>query len=354
MPGVSLVIPVFNVAAVVTECLRSVQGNAVGVDLELIVIDDGSSDDSASVVENILGTGEWPPRLFLRQDNRGLSAVRNLGARLARGDYLAFLDSDDRLAPGGLVRLLRLAQSADADVAMGRTLIFDGHTGAFTPFYDAALWDQLLGGRPSRIFEGGQGAGLLALEPNANYRLMRRAFYREQELSFPEGLLFEDAPVHFRMLTRARRVALQNDVYYHYRVNRPGKITEERSHRRFDVLRVARLALDELDAASVGPDQGGAALRVLFRLAWGCGAMTLPEQQQRFFQEACAVFGSDLPRAWIRHYRRRHRWDPRHWLLGELLTRGEASLLARLAAGQRPLLPMAGFALKLLARIDPV
>lgn len=352
IPAVSLVIPVFNVAAVVTECLRSVQGNALGLDLELIVIDDGSTDDSARVVEKVLSTGHWPPTLFLRQSNQGLSAVRNLGARLARGEYLAFLDSDDRLAPGGMASLLALARRAEADVAMGRTLIFDGATGALAPFYDAVLWGRLLGGQPSRVFQGGQESGLLALEPNANYRLVRRVFYREQGILFPEGLLFEDAPVHFRMLARAQCVVLQDAVYYHYRVNRPGKITEQRSHRRFDVLRVARLAVDELKSAPADPDQGGAALRVLFRLVWGCGTMTPPDQQGRFFREACEVFGVAVPRAWIRHYRLRHRWDPRHWLLGELLIRGESSMLAGFAAGRRPLIPLAGVALKALVRND--
>lgn len=350
-PDVSIIVPVYNVAPYVAECLESLRAGAGDVNLELIVIDDGSTDGSVGVIEAIIGTGNWPPLLFLRQANRGLSAVRNLGVTLARGEYIGFLDSDDLIDPFALRRMLDLARASGAEVVLGRTEVFDSANQRVSPFYDSQCWDALVNGASWRCTDAGQAPRVLSLEPNANYRLIRRKFYLEQQLQYPEGLFFEDAPVHFRMLLKARRIALLNSLYYRYRINRPGKITEEISQRRFDVLKVMELAIQELKGDMAAPEQAGAALRVLFRLAWGCGIMTLPEHRQAFFAAACAVLGSQVPDSWLDAYLQQHRLDPRHYLLGLMLTGGQASILGDVANQKRPLPAIMAFLLRtVLAR----
>lgn len=338
-PQVSLVVPVFNVEPYLAECLASIADNAGAIDLELIVIDDGSTDGSLALAHAFLQAERRLPAVLIQQANQGLSAVRNLGATLASGRYLGFLDSDDRLAAGALGSLLRLAEASGSDVVLGRTLVFDSASQATRPFYDAAIWQGLLSGRATRVTDARQSPRLLSLEPNVNYRLIRRTFYHEQALEFPRGLYFEDPPVHFGMLLGARRIALADRVYYHYRVNREGKITEARSLRRFDALRVAALALDALQARSVAPPQGGAALRVLLRMAWGCGVRTPPAARRAFFAEACGLFRSSVPGSWLAAYRRQQGWDPKHLLLAGLFASGSVNLLTRLAQladGNRP------------------
>lgn len=346
IPAVSIIVPVYNVAPFVGECLESLRAGAETIDLELIILDDGSTDGSAGVIESIIGTGNWPPLLVLRQANRGLSAVRNLGVRLARGDFIGFLDSDDLIAPPVLRRMLDLAMATGAEVVLGRTEVFDSANQRVSPFYDGRRWAALMDGASWRCTDARQSPRLLALEPNANYRLIRRAFYLEHQLHYPEGLFFEDAPAHFRMLIKARRIALLNSIYYRYRINRPGKITEEISQRRFDALKVAALAIHDIKADAATPEQAGAALRVLFRLIWGCGAMTLPAQRRAFFAEACELFAAELPRAWLQAYLAQHLMEPRHGLLGLLLVGGGAATLADVASGRRPIPALAGFALR--------
>ncbi|MEI6415771.1 MAG: glycosyltransferase family 2 protein [Pseudomonadota bacterium] len=343
VPRVSVIVPVFNVETYVADCLLSILANAVDVALELIVIDDGSQDGSVAVIKTLMASGVWPETLFLRQDNRGLSAVRNLGASLARGDYIGFLDSDDFILPGGLRRLLQYACDEDCDVVLGRSLVFDSQTQAVTPFYDRGFWDHLLDGLPYRTLTACQHPELLALEPNANYRLIRRRFFIDQQLAFPEGLLFEDPPVHFRALVRANRIGLLDIPYYWYRVNRPGKLTDEKSQRRFDVLKVATRAIDDLKACEVTAEQGGAALRGLFRLVWWCGTMIQPTRRVAFFSEACQLFLSAVPRLWVDRYLAQNRQDLRHSLLGALLASGGASLLVNLSLGKKPVLSLGGF-----------
>jgi glycosyltransferase involved in cell wall biosynthesis len=90
LPLVSIIIPVFNSAPTLDRCLRSVATQRTTAELDVIVIDDGSTDDSVEVASQ---TGI--PIRMVRQANAGVAAARNKGIELARGEYLAFLDSDD-------------------------------------------------------------------------------------------------------------------------------------------------------------------------------------------------------------------------------------------------------------------
>ena len=94
-PAVSVIIPCFNTGAYLAEAVAS----AVGQDypgVEVIVVDDGSTDDTPRVVESLRGV------VSVRQENQGVSAARNAGLVRSRGEYVVFLDADDRLLPGAI------------------------------------------------------------------------------------------------------------------------------------------------------------------------------------------------------------------------------------------------------------
>jgi glycosyltransferase involved in cell wall biosynthesis len=94
-PLISVIIPCHNQGHFLREALESVR-TATTHATEIIVVDDGSTDDTASVA------AAWPRTTCVRQSNSGPAAARNRGFQEARGKYVAFLDADDRLAPGGL------------------------------------------------------------------------------------------------------------------------------------------------------------------------------------------------------------------------------------------------------------
>lgn len=282
----------------VLETLESLWQEGAFPELECLIIDDGSTDRTLTTLTAWVDQKLKPGMLLISQKNQGLSAVRNLGASLARGEWLAFLDSDDWVTKEGLLALWSLAKVTTADMLLGGVRLVDGGRESVPrPFYHDRVWQRLLGSAKGLETSSGASPSLLSLEPNINYRWFRRRFYQAAALHFPEGLLFEDLPVHFRALRSAGAIALIETPYYHYRVNRPGKITESRDVRRFDALKTLKLALDELPSASLSPAEGGYAMRSMARLGWGCGRMT-PKSMRLAYFRALSELLAQIPLRW--------------------------------------------------------
>src|SRR3954468_22992204 len=114
MPQVSVIIPVFNAAATVAETIESVLRQTFD-DYEIIVVDDGSTDRTAHVL------GRYQDRIqMIRRPNGGISAARNSGVAVSRGEYLAFLDGDDLWVPDFLARTVAALED-DPDCVMAFT-----------------------------------------------------------------------------------------------------------------------------------------------------------------------------------------------------------------------------------------
>src|SRR5919198_645962 len=116
MPKLSVVVPIYNVEDYLDECLRSLAAQTFG-DFEAVLVDDGSTDDSAAIAQRF---ADADPRFrVVRQANGGLGSARNTGTAEARGDYLAFLDSDDVLPREAYARLIGALERSGSDFASG-------------------------------------------------------------------------------------------------------------------------------------------------------------------------------------------------------------------------------------------
>ena len=104
MPKLSVIIPCYNYGDRVLNAIKSVAGNA-NEQVELIVINDGSTDDSLKILQDLQAQYSFQ---LIDQKNMGLAATRNKGAKIAQGEYLLFLDADDELCEGVLGRALEL------------------------------------------------------------------------------------------------------------------------------------------------------------------------------------------------------------------------------------------------------
>ena len=152
MPQVSVVIPVYNIEAHLRQCLDSVAGQTLS-DLEVICVDDGSTDTSPAILEEY---AQKDPRFqVIRQANAGPGAARNRGMERSSGRYLIFLDSDDWFEPDFLERMTARAEETGADVTICRADEFDTHSGQV---YDGSwmLKTQLL---PGAVFSPQEAAG---------------------------------------------------------------------------------------------------------------------------------------------------------------------------------------------------
>ncbi len=113
MVEVSVIVPCYNAANWIAEALQSVANQGLD-NLEIIVIDDGSTDESAKIVER-----DFPGARLIKTKNQGASRTRNLGTSESRGKFIQYLDADDLLAPGKLRVQLEILEGSQADVAYG-------------------------------------------------------------------------------------------------------------------------------------------------------------------------------------------------------------------------------------------
>lgn len=150
MPAVSIVIPAYNQSQYLGEAIRSALAQT-RADLEVIVVDDGSTDDTAGVCESFTD-----PRLrYVWQANRGLSGARNTGVRESRGGFLTFLDSDDQFLPDKLERLLAaFERDPGLGLVAGQAVLIDQAGRRIGEVFDKPLPDdlsELLLGNPLHV-----------------------------------------------------------------------------------------------------------------------------------------------------------------------------------------------------------
>lgn len=117
MQKVSVVVTVYNVEKFIRRCIESIQNQTIK-DIEIIVVDDGTPDNSMSIVEEIAHNDERI-RIILHEKNMGLMWARKSGYMAANGEYIAFCDSDDYLPENSIELLLKEAEETQADIVSG-------------------------------------------------------------------------------------------------------------------------------------------------------------------------------------------------------------------------------------------
>lgn len=220
-PDVSIVVPVYNSAAWVTECLSSVLAQS-GIDIEVICIDDGSTDSSHGVLRNHARTDARVS--VIRQENRGQSVARNVGIDAAAGRYIVFLDSDDFWTSDGLASLVATSDRQNLDV-----LLFDG-TAFRDGDVDEAVWNRYASyyGRTAQYDAVRTGAQMIHdmrsrrdYRPHVGMYMARTEYVREAGVRFIPGIIHQDNPYTFSLLLDAKRTAHSAQVVYGRRL-RPG------------------------------------------------------------------------------------------------------------------------------------
>ncbi|WP_168207518.1 bifunctional glycosyltransferase/CDP-glycerol:glycerophosphate glycerophosphotransferase [Microlunatus elymi] len=208
-PLVSIVIPIYNVERYLPACLDSVLSQSYP-HLQVIVVDDGSPDDSYEVAR---GYADSDRRVqIVRQPNAGLGAARNTGARHARGTFLMFMDSDDVLRPDAIRTYVRTLRQTGSDFAVGS---YDRLNSNQT--WPAAWWIRSAH-RFSRLRTNLVESPDICVNAVAWSKFYRRSFYDEHGFAFPEGVLYEDQALSARVYATARQFDILAKITYGWRV----------------------------------------------------------------------------------------------------------------------------------------
>ena len=207
---VSIIVPVYNVAPYLREALDSVVNQSYK-DLEIIIVDDGSTDGSASICE---GFASSDPRIkLIHQPNKGLSGARNTGLEHATGDFVAFVDSDDSISPLFIETLVKAMESSSSSIAICRySIIYT--SGSMNGIAASSVFPSMAAG----VFERAEALKLL-VEEKISVHVCNKLFRREMlsDISFPEGHVYEDAVPAFKLFDKAERVVLVDESMYNYR-----------------------------------------------------------------------------------------------------------------------------------------
>ncbi len=219
-PRLSVVVPVYNVEAYVAECIDSLLAQEFR-DFEVIVVDDGSTDGSAAVVEGYLRAN--PAISMVHTANHGLGAARNHGVRLARGELLAFVDSDDTLPPYAYALMVSTLDESGSELVVG----------SMQQQIDGELVEPAFLRRTHR-----QRRLAVTLEehPEAMHnvfawdKVFRRSFWERAGLVFPEGVRYEDQGTMIEAYLRAEAFDVVVRPVYNWRVRSDGSSITQRRH----------------------------------------------------------------------------------------------------------------------------
>ena len=207
-PRVSVLVPIYNVEKYLLQCLQSLS-NQILDDMEIICLNDGSTDGSADILENF---AKKEPRIrIVNKENTGYGNTMNQGIKLARGEYIGIVESDDFVDPDMFIELFALAKKYDADVV--RSNYFEYRDGNDT-VHEAVLPDET-----GFIIDPTEDTRIFYQAPAIWSGIYRREFLLKEKIFFLEtpGAAYQDASFNFKTLAAGGKIVLTDKPYLHYR-----------------------------------------------------------------------------------------------------------------------------------------
>lgn len=207
---ISIIVPIYNVEKYLRMCLDSIE-NQTYSNLEVLLIDDGSTDDSGKICQEYVARDSR--FLYIKKENGGASDARNFGIDRASGEHLSFVDSDDWLAPTYVEDLYQVAKRTHADTVVAHYTIYneeDRH-------YHVHIWDDYY----ERTYTGKELVlELPSLELNGYIFITswgilfnRRLF---KYIRFPKGKVIEDSWTNYKLFFKSERITyIHKEIYFH-------------------------------------------------------------------------------------------------------------------------------------------
>jgi glycosyltransferase involved in cell wall biosynthesis len=225
--NLSIIIPCYNVEKYVRECIESVLSQKTNFKYEVILINDGSQDNTLNILKEYEDKSNT---ILINQENKGFSGARNIGLQYVQGEYLMFVDSDDRLSKNAIENLLSVAYKGNYEIVEGRYVLFSEKNILFEEQIDKKKCV-----KPIQDLKGYPWA-----------KVIKSSLF--QNLIYPEGYWFEDTIMGFLVYPRVNKAAKINDIVYEYRQNNLGiTITSKKNKKSIDSTWITDLMINSLD-----------------------------------------------------------------------------------------------------------
>ena len=220
MPKVSIIVPFYNVEGYMEKCLDSLVNQTLE-DIEIILVNDGSKDRSSDIAKKYIK--EYPKKIiYLEKENGGLSDSRNFALPYAKGEYIAFLDSDDYVEKNMYQEMYNLAKKENSDMV---------ECDFFWEYPDKRKEDI------GKIYHGKEEM-LEKVRVVAWNKLIRKEILEKTKIEFPKGYRYEDVEFTYKLIPYLEKVSFLKKPCIHY-VQRQGSISNtqnEKTKEIFDVL----------------------------------------------------------------------------------------------------------------------
>jgi len=220
---ISIVIPIYNAESYLEECLQSILNQTIINNIELICVNDGSSDNSLDIL-NIYKT-KFPNMVILNQENAGSAIARNNGFQIAKGEFIYFVDNDDYLAtPTCLQELYNIAKKDSLDILNFNHLIFKNNS-----LHKVAITRD-----NGTIYTGKE---YLASSKKGNItntpwdKLLKRSYLKDINFYYTKGVTSDDAEALFRLFYDAAKVSFIDNFAYVYRRRPDSVMTGEKTEK---------------------------------------------------------------------------------------------------------------------------
>ncbi len=237
--NVSIIVPVYNVEKYLEKCLESIINQTLK-NLEIICVNDGSTDNSLQILEDYAKKDQRIK--IINKKNRGSGAAKNTGMKNASGEYIGFVDSDDWVDLAMFEKLYDRAKSQKSDMVMCPIYIYDNVNQGSE--YDLSYFnldcfnedfDDAFDYTKTKEF-------FFKISVTPTNKIYRTKFLHDICAKFPEGLIFEDNPFFYKTFLNARNVSLIRDFLYFYRVNRSNSVMSKADKKYFDVVKIQNIS----------------------------------------------------------------------------------------------------------------
>lgn len=215
---VSVIVPIYNVENYLSQCLESIINQTL-TDIEIICVNDGSTDSSKQIIENFLKNDKRI--ISVNKHNEGYGAACNTGLRLARGEYISIIEADDFIDQNMLKDLYKLATENKSDIVKASYYEYKNFN-INEESIEKINWSKQYS-MPDKTFTIKDCPQLLYFHPSIWSCIYKREFLNKNNISFVEtkGAGWVDNPFQIQTLCLAKRIFYSDNPYYYYRLDNP-------------------------------------------------------------------------------------------------------------------------------------